>query len=88
MAKLLLAKEVNEKLDEVNGNLTVANEEYEILTVELAEAEEKEHNQYETMKKRIKYMYENGSESYLDIILSADSIRDCLNRFEYIGYWQ
>ncbi len=78
-------KEVNEKLDEVNGNLTVANEEYEILTVELAEAEEKEHNQYETMKKRIKYMYENGSESYLDIILSADSIRDCLNRFEYIG---
>lgn len=78
-------KEVNEKLDEVNGNLTVANQEYEALSVELSEAEEKEQKQYETMKKRIKYMYENGSESYIDIILSADSIRDCLNRVEYIG---
>ena len=42
-------------------------------------------NQYETMKKRIKYMYENGSSGYIEILLASDSLSDFLNRSEYIG---
>lgn len=41
-------------------------------------------NQYETMKKRIKYMYEHGKTQYLDIVLSSGSISDILSRAEYI----
>lgn len=41
-------------------------------------------NQYETMKKRIKYMYEKGNTDYLDILLSSESISDLLSRSSYI----
>lgn len=41
-------------------------------------------NQYDTMKKRIKYMYENGSSGYIEILLDSDSLSDLLNRSEYI----
>ena len=36
------------------------------------------------MKRRIKYMYENGNQEYLDIIFGAKSISDLLNRSEYV----
>lgn len=52
---------------------------------ELEEAKIVEAEQYESMKLRIKFMYENGNESYLDMILTADSISDLLNRAEYIS---
>lgn len=41
-------------------------------------------NQYETMKRRIKYMYENGNSGYIEILLASDSLSDLLNRSEYI----
>ena len=41
-------------------------------------------NQYETMKKRIKYMYENKNSGYIDILLSSGGLSDFLNRSEYI----
>lgn len=47
-------------------------------------AEEDIQSQYETMKKRIKYMYENGSSGYIEILLASESISDLLNRSEYI----
>lgn len=50
----------------------------------LKEAEELERQQYELMKIRIKYMYENGDTDYLSILLGASSISDFLNRIEYV----
>lgn len=76
---------VSEHLDEVNENYSKASSELETLTGELSLAEQKEASQYATMKKRIKYMYENGNQSYLDIILSAQNIGDFLNRVEYVN---
>lgn len=76
---------VNTKLDEINGKLKTANTQLEQLQVDLSEAEEKEENQYETMKKRIRYMYENGSDKYWDIIFGAKSMGELLNRVEYIS---
>lgn len=52
---------------------------------ELEEAKIVEADQYESMKLRIKFMYENGNESYVDMILTSKSISDLLNRAEYIS---
>ncbi len=44
----------------------------------------REETQYEAMKKRIQFMYERGSSFYLDVILSAGSFGDILNKAEYV----
>ena len=41
----------------------------------LPEAVEDEEQQYEDMKTRIKYMYENGSASLLEMLFSAKTWR-------------
>ncbi len=48
-------------------------------------AENDRKNQYDTMKKRIKYMYENGKNDYIKLIFQSKSITDMLNRVEYIN---
>jgi septal ring factor EnvC (AmiA/AmiB activator) len=40
--------------------------------------------QYDDMKLRIKYMYENGDTQMLDLILNSSSISEFLNKAEYI----
>lgn len=52
------------------------------LDLEAAKAEVQ--RQYEAMKVRIHYMYEHGNTEYLDILLSAGSMDDILNKAEYI----
>ena len=37
------------------------------------------------MKKRIKYMYENGNATYFDVILQSDNLAELLNHVEYIS---
>lgn len=43
-----------------------------------------EQAQYEAMKIRIQYMYENGDSSYVSILLEAQSMSDLLNKAEYV----
>ncbi len=65
------------EIAETENYLVSANKE-----LEKAEAEEKK--QYDTMKKRIKYMYENGNQDYMDILFHSQSMGDLLNRAEYV----
>ena len=51
---------------------------------ELQTAEEKEKDQYEAMKKRIKYIYEAGDSSFHETLISAESLSDLVNKAEYI----
>ena len=44
-----------------------------------------ENNQYESMKKRIKYMYENGNTQFIEVLLESKSIGEFLNNAEYIA---
>lgn len=76
---------LNGEIEELKVNIQNANDNLEQIKTDLANAEETAQNQYDTMKKRIKYMYENGSQDYVEILLSADSISDLLNRVEYIN---
>lgn len=41
--------------------------------------------QYEAMKLRIQYMYENGEFSYMAMLFSAENMADMLNKAEYLG---
>ena len=49
---------------------------------DLAAAKEKEAEQYDAMKNRIRYMYENGDSSFLDAFVGAQSFADVLNKVE------
>ena len=69
----ILEDEILEKEDQI----VVAQADYEV-----AKAEEEA--QYEAMKLRIKFMYEKGDDSYLQLFLEAQSITDMLTKAEYI----
>ncbi|WP_099467955.1 C40 family peptidase [Konateibacter massiliensis] len=84
--------ETNSKLVDVLVVIQVleedmANKELEIeqAQADYDEAKAKEEEQYEAMKKRIKYMYEQGNTMYLEALLEADSLSDLLNKAEYVN---
>lgn len=51
---------------------------------ELAEAETNEEKQYSDMKTRIKYMYEHGNSTLLEMLFSAENMSDFLNKADFI----
>lgn len=77
-------EKLSDTIDGLDKQIEGARKELVKLEEELAIAEDLEKEQYETMKKRIKYMYENGDDGYMDAIFSAKSIGDFLSRSEYI----
>ena len=52
---------------------------------ELQEASDVAQRQYEDMKLRIKYMYEQSDSTFIDMILGSESLTQLLNRSEYVG---
>ena len=85
--------ELNDQMAKLKDNLADLQKQYDDKQVELdgvlAEldsAEADRQKQYEDMKLRIQYMYENDMKSsYLDLLLSADSFGDFLNKAENIS---
>lgn len=70
-------------LDILEGELSDKQTELDNMTAQLAQAQEDEQNQYDAMKKRIVYMYENGDDSYIEALVGATDFSDLLNRLEY-----
>lgn len=52
--------------------------------LDLAAAKLNEEMQYDSMKMRIKYMYEDGNSSLLHVLLSSESMGDFLNKVEFV----
>lgn len=77
-------EKVTKTLSDLNKQVSAARKSLGTLEDELEAAENLQKEQYETMKKRIKYMYENGSGDYMDVLFSAQSLSDFMNRSEYI----
>ncbi len=50
---------------------------------QLEAAQEAEQQQYDLMKQRIQMVYESGNKGYLDVLLSATSMTDVMNKVEY-----
>ena len=78
-----LAKTI-ENINELEGQLVETGEKIAQAEVDLAAAQEKEDEQYEAMKLRIRYMYEEGNTSFLTGLLESKSISEVLNKAEYI----
>jgi peptidoglycan hydrolase CwlO-like protein len=77
--------QMSDRLAELGNQITAKEEEIEVTQQELEAAKEKEAKQYEDMKKRIKFMYENGTTAYLQLFLEAKNLSDALNKAEYIA---
>jgi len=76
--------ELEESLEELGKKIAKANTELKTADRNLKQAQEEEQKQYITMKKRIKYMYENGNGEYWQIIFGATSMSSLLGRSEYV----
>lgn len=63
-------------IEEKEGEITQAEADYEAALA-------KEQAQHEAMKLRIKYMYEKGDETYMQMLIQAQSFADLLNKVEY-----
>lgn len=63
----------------------LADKEVEIEEAQKAyeEAKATEERQYESMKLRIQYLYESGNESYLELLLTSESVADLVNKVDY-----
>ena len=82
----------------LNGNLTLVADNLAVLensielkqmdiddtTKALEEAKQTRIDQYEAMKTRIRFLYEKGSDGYLDILFSAKNFGELINYADYI----
>lgn len=76
---------VGNELDRLENELTETGQRLEQTQVDLKQAQDDKQKQYETLKKRIKYMYENGSVGYLEVLLNFKDFSDLLTRVENIN---
>lgn len=79
----LQMNEISLKIFDLENNIADKEEELEQTQKELAAAEQQESDQYDIMKRRIAYIYENGEAGIEDILLNSTSISDVLNQMEY-----
>ncbi len=79
-----LEKKVKE-MEEVQQQISDKEAEIKEKEDELVTAKVNENTQYTSMKKRIKFMYENGNTQFVEILVNAESIGDFLNKAEYIN---
>ena len=70
---------------DLNGQIADKESEIEQINKDLATQEEDIGSQYQAMKLRIQFLYENGHTEYLDMILNSKSIGDMLNKAEYLS---
>lgn len=86
-------KNKSTKLDEIlaaqkklQKDITSKQAEIEQNQKDLAAAQEKQQEQYDAMKKRIQFMYENSAEDNIwTAIIESNGITDMLNRIEYVS---
>lgn len=83
------AKELSDLLADqeiLENDIKATQEAIDQAEKDLVVAKEKEAKEYEAMKLRIQYMYENSTQdSVIDAILNANGVVDMLNRVEYIS---
>lgn len=72
------------ELDNASAQIEQLAAEVEKAKLDLAAAQLNEEAQYSAMKNRIKFMYEGGNLSLLEILFSSDNMGDFLNKAEYV----
>jgi len=77
-------KIIQNEINEINGRLNTLEGQKTQITAELDEAILKEQKQEETLKKRLRVMYEDGATSYFKVLLSSESIFDFFYNLEIL----
>ena len=75
--------ELNEQINSLEAQKVELNDAISVTEVQLENAIAKEEEQYEAMKMRIQYAYENGDNSYLDVVFTSSDISSMVNQDEY-----
>lgn len=75
---------ISDEIAETEAQIEESNNEVFRLEASLQISRNNEEKQYDNMKSRIKYMYENGSESMITLLFSADSMADFLNKADFV----
>ena len=83
--------DLNEKLTAVSNNLNDLEGQIEQKQIEIEETEEElaqakktEEHQYESMKARIRFMYERSDYALLETLLGSGSLAEALNKADYV----
>lgn len=75
---------LSNELDTTSSQIEALAADVEKAKLDLAAAQLNEQAQYDSMKSRIKFMYEGGSISLLEVLFSSEDMTDFLNKAEYV----
>ena len=73
-----------ERITDLDSKISAKEQEIAETQAALDEARTIEHNQYESMKKRIQFMYKDSRNLYLDILFQAKSFTDLITLSSYM----
>ncbi len=83
--------ELNDQIVEILASIDLMKEDIAQKEAEIAEAQkeydaavEKEKQQYAAMKKRIRFLYEKGDQTYTQLIFESKDISDMLNKADFV----
>ena len=80
--------DISSKITSLENQLADKSNEIADAEAELTQAEEDKQKQYDDMKIRIQYMYENSQTTYIEQLLESNSVAEFLNTAEYIAQIQ
>ncbi len=75
---------LSSRLEDTSSRIRKKAKEIENAKLDLASAKLNEKNHYKAMKERIRFMYEGGNISLLQILLTSESMSEFLNNAEYV----
>ena len=76
---------LSKELDDTSSQIETLSAKVEKSKLDLASAQLDEEAQYDSMKDRIKFMYEGGGVSLVQILFTSDNMGDFLNKAEYVA---
>ena len=77
-------EQVKSELNEIQGEIDECNERINEAENKIAECEIKEKKQYNSMKTRLRVMYEDNNTSYITMLFGGDTLNDILSYIEII----
>jgi murein DD-endopeptidase MepM/ murein hydrolase activator NlpD len=72
-------------MQKTEAKLREKEAEIDAIEAELVQAKIDENNQYEDMKKRIRFMYENGNVQLIELLFDSENITEFLNKADYVS---
>ena len=75
---------ISDKIDQTEAQIAITDSEMQRTEDMLEQSVNDEQRQYDAMKTRIKYMYESGNSSLIEMLFSAENIADFVNKADFV----